>query len=91
MAGIGLTGPLGNRPLAAYCMACRLPLSLRRAGSSSCHRAICSIIFGKPDIVLASDNAPVEERHRSLTLIMDSSWRWLSPRERTVLSALAVW
>jgi predicted ATPase/DNA-binding CsgD family transcriptional regulator len=42
------------------------------------------------DIVLASENAPVEERHRSLTLIMDSSWRWLSPRERTVLSALAV-
>jgi predicted ATPase/DNA-binding CsgD family transcriptional regulator len=42
------------------------------------------------DIVLASDSAPVEERHRSLTLIMDSSWRWLSPRERTVLSALAV-
>jgi predicted ATPase/DNA-binding CsgD family transcriptional regulator len=42
------------------------------------------------DIVLASENAPVEERHRSLTLILDSSWRWLSPRERTVLSALAV-
>ncbi|HJQ85933.1 MAG TPA: LuxR C-terminal-related transcriptional regulator [Propionibacteriaceae bacterium] len=42
------------------------------------------------DIVLASENAPVEERHRSLTLILDSSWRWLSPRERTVLSTLAI-
>ncbi|MCE3274719.1 MAG: hypothetical protein K0R13_574, partial [Propionibacteriaceae bacterium] len=42
------------------------------------------------DIVLASDTALVEERHRSLTLILDSSWGWLSPRERTVLSALAV-
>ena len=42
------------------------------------------------EIVLASENAPVEERHRSLAVILDSSWRWLSPRERTVLSALAV-
>jgi predicted ATPase len=42
------------------------------------------------DTALASDNAPVEERHRSLTMILDSSWRWLSARERAVLSALAV-
>jgi predicted ATPase/DNA-binding CsgD family transcriptional regulator len=39
---------------------------------------------------LASDTALVEERHRSLAVILDSSWHWLSPRERTVLSALAV-
>jgi predicted ATPase/DNA-binding CsgD family transcriptional regulator len=39
---------------------------------------------------LASDSAPVEDRHRSLTVILDSSWQWLSPRERTVLSALAI-
>ena len=42
------------------------------------------------DTALASDTALVEERHRSLTMILDSSWRWLSPRERTVLSALAI-
>ena len=42
------------------------------------------------DIALASDTALVEERHRSLAVILDSSWRWLSARERTVLSALAI-
>jgi non-specific serine/threonine protein kinase len=42
------------------------------------------------DTALASDSAPVEERHRSLAVILDSSWRWLGPRERTVLCALAV-
>ena len=39
---------------------------------------------------LASDSALVEERHRSLAVILDSSWGWLSARERTVLSALAI-
>lgn len=39
---------------------------------------------------LASDTALVEERHRNLAVILDSSWRWLSERERTVLSALAI-
>ena len=42
------------------------------------------------DTALASDTALVEERHRSLAVILDSSWRWLSARERTVLSALAI-
>jgi predicted ATPase/DNA-binding CsgD family transcriptional regulator len=42
------------------------------------------------DSALASDTALVEERHRSLAVILDSSWRWLGVRERTVLSALAV-
>src|SRR4030095_16234624 len=42
------------------------------------------------DTALASDTAPVEDRHRSLAMILDSSWCWLSPRERTVLSALAI-
>ena len=42
------------------------------------------------DIALASDTAPVEERHRSLEMILDATWRWLSARERTVLSALAI-
>jgi predicted ATPase/DNA-binding CsgD family transcriptional regulator len=39
---------------------------------------------------LASDTAAVEERHRSLAVIMDSSWHWLSASERTALSALAI-
>jgi predicted ATPase/DNA-binding CsgD family transcriptional regulator len=39
---------------------------------------------------LASDTGLVEERHRSLVMILDSSWSWLSARERTVLSALAI-
>jgi predicted ATPase len=43
---------------------------------------------GEP--ALASDTALVEERHRSLAVILDSSWRWLSATERTVPSALAI-
>jgi non-specific serine/threonine protein kinase len=42
------------------------------------------------DVGLASDRARVEERHRSLDAILESSWHWLSARERTVLSALAI-
>jgi predicted ATPase/DNA-binding CsgD family transcriptional regulator len=42
------------------------------------------------DTALASDTALVEDRHRSLAMILDSSWCWLSPRERTVLSGLAI-
>jgi non-specific serine/threonine protein kinase len=42
------------------------------------------------DIALASDTVLVEERHRSLAVILDSSWRWLNARERAVLSALAI-
>jgi predicted ATPase/DNA-binding CsgD family transcriptional regulator len=42
------------------------------------------------EIGLASDTALVEERHRSLVVILDSSWLWLGARERTVLSALAI-
>jgi hypothetical protein len=41
-------------------------------------------------VALASDTALVEDRHRSLAVILDSSWRWLTSRERTVLSALAI-
>jgi DNA-binding CsgD family transcriptional regulator len=42
------------------------------------------------DLALASDTALVEERHRSLAVILDSSWRWLNAQERAVLSALAI-
>ncbi|HEY6811871.1 MAG TPA: LuxR C-terminal-related transcriptional regulator, partial [Propionibacteriaceae bacterium] len=42
------------------------------------------------DITLASDTGIVEERHRSLAMILDSSWSWLSGSERTVLSALGI-
>jgi non-specific serine/threonine protein kinase len=42
------------------------------------------------DTALASDSAIVEDRHRNLAVILDSSWRWLGPRERTVLSSLAI-
>jgi predicted ATPase/DNA-binding CsgD family transcriptional regulator len=42
------------------------------------------------DTTLVSDTAFVEDRHRSLAVILDSSWRWLSERERTALSALSI-
>jgi non-specific serine/threonine protein kinase len=46
--------------------------------------------LGQPDVGLASERASVEQRHRSLNAILESSWRWLSAMEQTVLSALAV-
>ena len=46
--------------------------------------------LSQADSALSSDTALVEERHRSLSVILDSSWHWLSARERTVLSALAI-
>jgi predicted ATPase/DNA-binding CsgD family transcriptional regulator len=42
------------------------------------------------DVALTSDTMLVEERHRSLAVILDSSWGWLNEREHTVLSALAI-
>jgi len=42
------------------------------------------------DTALASDTALVEEGHRSLAVILDSSCGWLSATERTVLSGLAI-
>ena len=71
-------------------MVCRSRSNLRLAGSRSCHRATSSIIFGKPTPPWPRTPPLVEERHRSLAVILDSSWRWLSARERTVLSALAI-
>jgi predicted ATPase len=44
----------------------------------------------RADTALTSDTALVEDRHRSLAVILDSSWHWLNPRERTVLSTLAI-
>lgn len=42
------------------------------------------------DVALARSSGLVEERHRSVRLILDSTWRWLSQSERSVLGALSV-
>jgi non-specific serine/threonine protein kinase len=39
---------------------------------------------------LTSNSAMVEDRHRSLRAILDSSWGWLDERQRSVLSCLAL-
>jgi non-specific serine/threonine protein kinase len=39
---------------------------------------------------LTSNSAMVEDRHRSLGAILDSSWGWLDERQRSVLSCLAI-
>ena len=39
---------------------------------------------------LTSNSAMVEDRHRSLRAILDSSWGWLDDRQRSVLSCLAL-
>ena len=70
-------------------MACRWLLSSPRVGSRFCPRDLLDHLR-QADITLASDTPFVEERHRSLGVILDSSWGWLSARERTTLSALAI-
>src|SRR5215218_9675256 len=39
---------------------------------------------------LGSDWAPVEERHRSIQVVLDNSWRWLGDLDRSVIEALGV-
>jgi non-specific serine/threonine protein kinase len=69
-----------------------LPLAIELAASwipVLSHRDLLDHLR-QADTALASDTAFVEDRHRSLAVILDSSWRWLSARERTALGALAI-
>jgi predicted ATPase/DNA-binding CsgD family transcriptional regulator len=69
-----------------------LPLGIELAASSIPVLSPRDLLdhLRQADTALASDTAFVEDRHRSLAVILDSSWRWLSARERTALSALAI-
>lgn len=69
-----------------------LPLAIELAGSWIPVLSPRDLLdhLRQADTALASDTALVEDRHRSLAMILDSSWCWLSPRERTVLSGLAI-
>jgi predicted ATPase len=69
-----------------------LPLAIELAASWIPVLSPCDLLehLRQADTVLTSDTALVEERHRSLAVILDSSWGWLSARERTVLSAVAI-
>ena len=40
--------------------------------------------------ILSSSASPVDDRHRSLRAVLDSSWLWLDDRERQVLRRLSV-
>jgi predicted ATPase/DNA-binding CsgD family transcriptional regulator len=44
----------------------------------------------KAHAALDSDWAVVEERHRSVQAVLDSSWQWLGDMDRSVIEALAV-
>ncbi len=44
----------------------------------------------KAHAALGSDWAVVEERHRSIQVVLDSSWQWLSDVDRSVIEALGV-
>ena len=39
---------------------------------------------------LAADAPHVDERHRSIQAVLDSSWQWLTPAQQSVLAALGV-
>jgi len=44
----------------------------------------------KAHAALGSHSAQVEDRHRSIQLVLDSSWRWLADVDRSVIEALGV-
>ena len=44
----------------------------------------------KAHAALGSDWAVVEERHRSIQVVLDSSWQWLGDADRSVIEALGV-
>ena len=46
--------------------------------------------LGQTSDALSSGTAPVADRHRSMDVILQTSWQWLDEGDRTVLSALAV-
>lgn len=46
--------------------------------------------LGQTSDALASGTAPVADRHRSMNVILDTSWQWLDEADRRVLSALAI-
>jgi predicted ATPase/DNA-binding CsgD family transcriptional regulator len=44
----------------------------------------------RADAALGSNWAVVEERHRSIQVVLDSSWQWLNAADRSVIEALGV-
>jgi predicted ATPase/DNA-binding CsgD family transcriptional regulator len=47
--------------------------------------------LARADLMVGSDSAGfVEERHRNIEAVLDSSWRWLGETDRAVIEALGV-
>jgi predicted ATPase len=85
----GLNGPT----LADICRTLHgLPLAIELAASwirvLSPRDLLASLT--KAHAALGSDWAVVEERHRSIQVVLDSSWQWLGEADRSVLEALGV-
>ena len=85
----GLNGPT----LADICRTLHgLPLAIELAASwirvLSPRDLLTSLT--KAHAALGSDWAAVEERHRSIQVVLDSSWQWLGEADRSVLEALGV-
>jgi predicted ATPase/DNA-binding CsgD family transcriptional regulator len=85
----GLNGPT----LADICRTLHgLPLAIELAASwirvLSPRDLLASLT--KAHAALGSDWAVVEERHRSIQVVLDSSWQWLGDADRSVIEALGV-
>jgi predicted ATPase/DNA-binding CsgD family transcriptional regulator len=85
----GLNGPT----LADICRTLHgLPLAIELAASwirvLSPRDLLASLV--KAHAALGSDWAVVEERHRSIQVVLDSSWQWLGDGDRSVIEALGV-
>ncbi len=85
----GLNGPA----LADICRTLHgLPLAIELAASwirvLSPRDLLASLT--RAHAALGSDWAVVEERHRSIQVVLDSSWQWLGEGDRSVIEALGV-
>ena len=68
-----------------------LPLAIELAASWVRALSPRDLLSGlEPTLATRATTGVVEDRHRSLTAVLDSSWQWLSDTDRAVVTALGV-
>src|SRR5215217_4406133 len=67
-----------------------LPLAIELAASWINILSPRDLLSKIDDTMEVPSHGPVEDRHRSMHGVLDSSWQWLSENDRTVLAALGV-
>ena len=69
---------------------CRWPSSWQPAGPDCCRRPVSCTRSNGVEEVLVSDLADLPDRHRNLTVMLDSTWRALDSTQQRVLARLSI-